>query len=68
MHYKKYEMVKDRLYKIQARLLLLALCSLTFLLMTKDEAIIYLAISLSPSETVGAYEKTVRVNEYRDIY
>ena len=68
MYYKKHEMVQDRLHKTQARLLLLALFSLTFLLMAKDEAIIYLAISLSPSKTVGAYEKTVEVNEYSDIY
>ena len=68
MHYKKHEAIKDSLHKTQARLFLLTLFSLVFLFISKDEAIIYMAISLSPSETVGEYEKTVEVNEYRDIY
>ena len=68
MPYKKHEAIKDSLHKTQARLFLLTLFSLVFLLVSREEAIIYMVINISPLETVGVYEKTVRVNEYRDIY
>lgn len=69
MYDQKYEAVRDFFYTCQAISFVLMLFFLTFLLMTKEKSITYMAITLFPSETVGFYEKTVEVSEYRtDIY
>ncbi len=61
----KAEAEKDRLYTSRVIFLFFFIIAIVFVLMTKTNAFIYVAIKASPVEVVAEYEKTVRANEYR---
>ena len=69
MYDSKAEAEKNYLYTSRVIAIFFLLTALTFILMTKKNAITYIAINLSPIETIAIYDKSIKINRYKiDTY